>query len=91
MPIDCIVKLFVNHIFDVVLNAHILDVDMVWCNLTGLSYLSRWSAPEALEDHKFSEKSDVWSFGVLVYGEIVKCFLPCVLYISDAKTAVVTQ
>jgi hypothetical protein len=36
-----------------------------WCNL------SRWSAPEALEDHKFSEKSDVWSFGVLVYGEIV--------------------
>jgi hypothetical protein len=29
MPIDCIVKLFVNHIFDVVLNAHIFDVDMV--------------------------------------------------------------
>eukprot|EP00056_Hartaetosiga_gracilis_P011121 m.166535 g.166535 ORF g.166535 m.166535 type:complete len:2195 (+) comp13451_c0_seq2:195-6779(+) len=27
----------------------------------------RWTAPEALETHKFSEMSDVWSFGVLMY------------------------
>jgi hypothetical protein len=26
-----------------------------------------WSAPEALEEHKFSEKSDVWSWGILLY------------------------
>lgn len=28
----------------------------------------RWSAPESLEEHKFSQKSDVWSYGILIFG-----------------------
>jgi serine/threonine protein kinase len=36
----------------------------------------RWTAPEALEDRKFSEQSDVWSFGVLMYEIWTKAALP---------------
>ena len=27
----------------------------------------KWTAPEAMHDNKFSVKSDVWSFGILLY------------------------
>ena len=36
----------------------------------------RWTAPEALEEHKFSSASDCWSFGVLVYEIWTKGELP---------------
>jgi len=36
----------------------------------------RWTAPEALEDRKFGEKSDVWGFGVLVHEIYTQAALP---------------
>jgi serine/threonine protein kinase len=36
----------------------------------------RWTAPEALENRKFSEKSDCWSFGVLLYEIFTSAELP---------------
>ena len=36
----------------------------------------RWTAPECLEEHKFSEQSDVWSFGILLYELWTRAELP---------------
>ena len=36
----------------------------------------RWTAPECLEEHKFSEKSDVWSYAVLLYEVWTKAATP---------------
>ncbi len=34
----------------------------------------RWCAPEALRHHKYSQKSDVWSYGILVCLETLRWF-----------------
>jgi hypothetical protein len=31
------------------------------------AHTTRWSSPEALAQHRHSERSDVWSYGVLVW------------------------
>ena len=36
----------------------------------------RWSAPEALEDRKFNEKTDVYSYGVSLYEMWTRAVLP---------------
>jgi serine/threonine protein kinase len=36
----------------------------------------RWSAPEALDEHRFTEKTDVWSCGVLFYEIQTKATTP---------------
>ncbi|KAF7643411.1 hypothetical protein LDENG_00240110 [Lucifuga dentata] len=33
----------------------------------GTKFPVKWTAPEALHDNKFTIKSDVWSFGILLY------------------------
>ncbi|EDQ90683.1 uncharacterized protein MONBRDRAFT_15893 [Monosiga brevicollis MX1] len=36
----------------------------------------RWTAPEAMEERKFSEKSDVWAGGILFYEILTRAALP---------------
>ena len=36
----------------------------------------RWTAPEALEQRKYSQQSDVWSFGVVMYEMWTRCATP---------------
>ena len=42
----------------------------------GTKFPLRWSAPEVLMVSQYSIKSDVWSFGILMYEIITKGALP---------------
>ena len=46
--------------------SRVLD-DKTYYRSFGAALPVRWTAPEALEEQIFTEKSDVWSFGVLLY------------------------
>jgi len=37
------------------------------CDGVAMAFPVKWTAPEAANDHMFSIKSDVWSFGILLY------------------------
>ena len=43
----------------------------------------RWMPPEALERRIFSEKSDVWAFGVTLWEIFTRCQLPYMLMPND--------
>jgi len=52
------------------------DEDSAYYKSRGGQLPVRWTAPEALEDRKFGEKSDVWSFGILVHEIFTQAALP---------------
>jgi len=52
------------------------DEDSAYYKSRGGQLPVRWTAPEALEDRKFGEKSDVWSFGILVHEIFTQSALP---------------
>nr|XP_033795331.1 tyrosine-protein kinase FRK [Geotrypetes seraphini] len=45
----------------------IFQVENVYEPVAGMKLPIKWTAPEALQFNKFSVKSDIWSFGVLLY------------------------
>jgi serine/threonine protein kinase len=45
----------------------------------------RWMPPEALMQSRFSEKSDVWAFGVLLYEMWSYCMIPYFHITDDSR------
>ena len=38
----------------------------------GIRFPIKWTAPEAFAEHRYDTKSDVWSFGVVIYEMFTK-------------------
>ena len=53
---------------------HVIDEDIYEAH-TGAKFPSKWTAPEAAMHSCFTIKSDVWSFGILLY-ELITCGCP---------------
>ncbi|XP_072913535.1 tyrosine-protein kinase FRK [Hemitrygon akajei] len=52
------------------------DDDNVYEAREGAKFPVKWTAPEAIHSNKFSIKSDVWSFGILLYEIITYGKMP---------------
>ena len=44
-----------------------LEEDEVYYRTQGGKIPVRWTAPEAIQHRKFTQKSDVWSFGIVLW------------------------
>jgi len=47
----------------------------------------RWMSPEAIQRRRFSEKSDVWAFGVVLWEMFTHGMVPYALISSDSEVA----
>ncbi|XP_049323350.1 tyrosine-protein kinase FRK-like [Astyanax mexicanus] len=48
-------------------NCYNEDEENIYEATEGTYFLVKWTAPEAIRENKFTIKSDVWSFGILLY------------------------
>ena len=79
-----------NILIDLNLTCKIADFGMSRAKIDKEYYRSRggplpvrWTAPEALESLKFSEQSDVWSFGVLLWEIWSRAMVPYEKWSND--------
>ena len=58
--------------------ALVIDEDIYEAH-TGAKFPIKWTAPEAAMYNRFTIKSDVWSFGIVLYDLFPKCVVHLVL------------
>ncbi|KAK4475998.1 hypothetical protein MN116_001232 [Schistosoma mekongi] len=56
--------------------AHVLSGTDEYIGTLHTKYPVRWTAPEGILSQAYSTKSDIWSFGILVYEILTFCELP---------------